>query len=164
MGVHEKIGKSDEWYTPKFIFDALDVVFDLDVASPTQKTNVPAKQFITENSLEKEWKGFVWCNPPFGGRNALVPWVEKFIKHGNGIFLAPDQTSAKWYKQLSLNTEYMMCLDGRVKFVKPDGTTGDSPANGTNLFSIGIDGWRALNNGNKNKLGTFYQNISLRTK
>lgn len=31
---HEAAGKSDEWYTPKYIFDALNTWFDLDVAAP----------------------------------------------------------------------------------------------------------------------------------
>ena len=34
MSAWERPGKSDEWHTPKYIFDAMAVTFDLDVASP----------------------------------------------------------------------------------------------------------------------------------
>ena len=40
MGVWESPGKSDEWYTPAYIFDALGAVFDLDVAAP-DRTSAP---------------------------------------------------------------------------------------------------------------------------
>lgn len=53
----------------------LGCTFDLDVASPAaRRTFVPASRFITERGLETEWHGFVWMNPPFGGRNAIAPW------------------------------------------------------------------------------------------
>lgn len=35
MSLHEQsVGATDEWYTPPYVFDAMDSVFDLDVASP----------------------------------------------------------------------------------------------------------------------------------
>lgn len=46
---HEALGKSYEWYTPKYIFDALSLVFDLDVASPEQETFVRADNKYTKN-------------------------------------------------------------------------------------------------------------------
>jgi len=158
MGIHEKIGKSDEWYTPKYIFDALNTTFDLDVASPKQKTHVPAINFITENSLETEWNGFVWCNPPFGGRNGILPWAEKFIDHRNGLMLTPDRTSCPWWQYLASNCEYVLFVKGKIKFQKPDGTTGNSPANGTTIFSLGGKGLHSLLNAEKSGLGCLYLN------
>lgn len=155
---HETIGRSDEWYTPKYIFDALQTEFDLDCASPEQKTFVPCKNRIISSSLSHEWNGFVWLNPPFGGRNGLIPWIDKFIDHGDGIILTPDRTSAHWWQHLAMNTDAVLFIDGKVKFIKPDGTTGDQPSNGTCLFSIGKKGKTALNNANKNKLGILYIN------
>ncbi len=36
MGVWEPTaGASDEWYTPEYVFDALDCMFDMDGASAT---------------------------------------------------------------------------------------------------------------------------------
>lgn len=156
MAVHESIGKSDEWYTPKYVFDALGCEFYLDVASPKQETHVPAKEFITEDSLSHVWSGFIWCNPPFGGRNGILPWAEKFVDHGNGIILTPDRTSAPWWQYLANNCEYCLFVKGKIKFIRPDGSTGDSPANGTTLFSIGAKGLHALLQAEKNGLGTLY--------
>jgi hypothetical protein len=35
VALHEQcVGATDEWYTPRFVFDAMAAQFDLDVASP----------------------------------------------------------------------------------------------------------------------------------
>jgi len=156
MGVHETKGKSDEWYTPKYVFDALGCKFDLDVASPTQETFVPASNFIFDSSLDRAWNGFVWMNPPFGGRNGIIPWLDKFVEHSNGIALTPDRTSAPWWQDIARKVDAVLFVAGKIKFIKPDGTTGDSPSTGTTLFALGDKGVQALKNAEKNKLGKLY--------
>lgn len=96
MSPWEGPGKSDEWHTPKYIFDALGVTFDLDVSAPRTigPRHVPCRDFISEESLSRDWAGMIWMNPPFGGRNGIVPWLDKFIANGSGIALVPDRTSA----------------------------------------------------------------------
>lgn len=153
MGIHESKGKSDEWYTPKYIFDALEVEFDLDVAHPDKKTFVPTKNFYTNNSLEKEWSGFIWMNPPWCDIKSKKKWIEKFIKHGNGLALMPDSTSSDWWQYLCNNSDCILFTSKRVRFIKIDGTSGDSPANGTTLFAIGEKATEALLNAQKNGLG-----------
>lgn len=142
MSKWENPGGSDEWYTPKYIFDALECRFDMDVAAPIDRThcNVPADKFITENSLNAEWNGFVWMNPPFGGRNGIAPWLDKIAAHGNGIALTPDRTSAPWWQKAAEQADAVLFIAGKVKFIKPDGSTGDSPSTGTTLFGYGIRG------------------------
>ncbi len=154
MSYWEGIGKSDEWYTPKYIFDALGEYFDLDVASPRTETNVPCSQKIFEDSLAKDWCGFVWMNPPFGGRNGLEPWLDKFFKHGNGIALTPDRTSAGWWQKAAKRSDAFLLIDGRVKFIRPDGTEGKSPSTGTTLFASGERALQALSNAECRNLGT----------
>jgi hypothetical protein len=45
---------------------------------------IPAKSFITHESLSVSWRGFAWMNAPFGGRGELEPWLKKFFEHGDG--------------------------------------------------------------------------------
>ncbi|MGP4674799.1 DNA N-6-adenine-methyltransferase [Agrobacterium pusense] len=137
MGYWDQPGAADEWFTPKHVFDALGAVFDTDVASPKGiKTFVPATRFIDERSLEKDWHGFVWMNPPFGGRNGLVPWLEKFFDHGNGIALVPDRTSAPWFRE-AWSVADLVLFTPKVRFHRPDGSIGKSPSNGTALIGVG---------------------------
>jgi hypothetical protein len=149
MSAWETPGASDEWFTPAYIFEALGCGFDMDVAAPRDisRLHVPADAFITADSLGTPWRGFVWMNPPFGGRNGLVPWLDKFFEHGNGIALTPDRTSAPWWQAAARRADAILFLDGKVKFVRPDGTLGRSPSTGTTLFASGRQGCAALRNG-----------------
>ncbi|WP_075656897.1 DNA N-6-adenine-methyltransferase [Pseudochrobactrum sp. B5] len=138
MSHWETAGVSDEWYTPKFIFDALSVSFDLDVAHPADyDTHVPATHKIYTASLERNWHGFIWMNPPFGGRNSLKPWLDKFFSHADGIALTPDRTSAPWWQEAAARADAVLFIAGKVRFIRPDGSEGKSPSNGTTLFASG---------------------------
>jgi hypothetical protein len=98
---------------------------------------IPSWGFITDRSLEREWNGFVWMNPPFGGRNGLMPWLEKFFAHGNGIALVPDRTSAPWWQQFAPRSDLALFVSRKIKFIGIDGKPGKSPAQGTTLLASG---------------------------
>lgn len=112
---------NDEQYTPKALFDAMGVEFDLDVAAP--KDGIPwlpakAHYSIEDNALEKPWWGMVWMNPPYSKPS---PWVEKFIAHGNGIALLP-MAKSKWCYDLWQHCSSITFI-GTMKFHQIDGST-----------------------------------------
>lgn len=144
MSAWQKPGQSDEWWTPGYVFDALGCSFDLDVAAPPASTHVPASCFLTADALDAEWRGFVWMNAPFGGRNGLVPWLEKFAEQGNAVALVPDRTSAPWFQSGVRRADMILFVDGKIRFLRPDGSEGKSPGDGTALFAIGPAGCKAL--------------------
>jgi hypothetical protein len=145
MSEWEGIGKSDDWFTPAYIFDALGLVFDLDVAAPFDgPRHTPCREWISDNSLERDWGGLVWMNPPFGGRNGLVPWLDKFMAHGNGIALTPDRTSAPWWQSAARRADGLLFTCGRVKFERPGGSIGGKPGSGVTLWAAGRVANRAL--------------------
>lgn len=153
MSNWESPGASDEWYTPKYVFDALGCRFDLDVASPVGgPLHVPCDTWIHENSLEVEWSGFVWMNPPFGGRNGLMPWLQKFFSHGNGIALTPDRTSAPWFHYAWQRSDAVL-FTRKIKFIRPDGSLGKSPSTGSALIAAGNRAVEALYRARDNNLG-----------
>lgn len=138
-------GASDEWCTPKFVFDALGCRFDLDVAAPIGgPLHVPAHRWLVSDSLTARWDGFVWMNPPFGGRNDKSPWLDKFFAHGNGIALTPDRTSAPWFQDAWPKADAVLFTRGKISFIRPDGSIGRQPGNGTALFAVGARGVEAL--------------------
>lgn len=136
-------GESSEWRTPAYVFDALGCMFDLDVAHPDAPTHVPCRAYISRHSLSQEWSGFVWMNPPFGGRNSLQPWLHKFFRHGNGIALTPDRTSAPWFIK-SWPRADLVLFTPKIRFERPDGSQGVAPSNGTALWAVGEAGASAL--------------------
>ena len=111
---------ADDWYTPKVIFDALKVEFDIDVCSPAGGTGiVPAKRYFTidDDALAQDWEGFVWMNPPYSNPK---PFVEKFIEHGNGIALVP-MAKSKWFHTIWTEAHALVPAPVNLKFIRPEG-------------------------------------------
>lgn len=147
MSEHEpSIGASDEWYTAREVFKALDVVFDLDPCSPGPQHWVPARKVYTivDDGLMQPWCGFVWMNPPFGGRNGQVPWLRKFFEHGDGIAMVAARTSAGWFHDWARKADCYVFPRGKSKFVKPDGAVGKSPGTGSVLLAAGARAYDVL--------------------
>lgn len=160
MALHEQcVGATSEWYTPPHVFEALGCKFDADVASPGRDVTpwIPANTFVLRGSLEREWHGYVWMNPPFGGRNGLVPWLEKFFTHGDGIALVPDRTSAPWWQQFAPKADLCLFVTPKIKFIGENGRPGTSPAQGTTLLAIGGLGCSALHRAQRNGLGSIFK-------
>lgn len=153
MSAWEASGRSDEWYTPRYIFDALGCTFDMDVAAPLGGApHVPCATYLWARGLEQNWHGFIWMNPPFGGRNALKPWLDKFFAHGNGIALTPDRTSAPWFQDAWDGADRVLFLP-KVRFLRPDGSEGKSPSTGTALWASGARACGCLHNAAEAGLG-----------
>lgn len=149
MTVWEKPGATDEWLTPLYIFEAMNVRFDCDVSFPAGRFgHVPSSQWcarlIDFDSLNQPWDGCVWMNPPFGRRNGIKPWLAKFIAHGHGVALVPDRTSAPWFQAAAKRCEAMLFVSPKVKFLRLDGSVGKSPSIGTVLLAIGKTGVSGL--------------------
>lgn len=111
---------TDDWYTPRWIFDAAGLTFDMDVAAPVdpQYQLVPARRHLTalDDGLTTSWVGTVWCNPPYSG---TTPWVERWAAHdGDGLILVPAVKS-RWVGSLLAATEALTFLT--VEFLRPGG-------------------------------------------
>lgn len=155
MALHEQsVGTTDEWYTPPHVFKALGCTFDMDVATTNPPVSwVPANRHLWTSSIHIPWEGFIWMNAPFGGRNGLVPWLEKFFAHGNGIALVPDRTSAPWWQTYAPKADLWLFVSPKLKFIGADGKPGDSPAQGTCLWAVGQPGRTALRHAANDGLG-----------
>ena len=106
---------SDDYWTPKWIFDALNIEFDLDVACPPEgPAHTPCKAYYTQetNGLVSPWFGNVFMNPPYSKATA---WVHKFIEHGNGIALLP-MAKSEWFNVLWDVVPAVMVLPKKTLF------------------------------------------------
>ena len=113
---------SDECYTPKSLFDLLDIEFDLDPAScPPELSAVPAARIYTveDDGLSQPWEGRVWLNPPYSNP---TPWVRRFIGHGHGIALLPVVSNAGWMFRLWAEADGLAHPSFNVIFNRSDGS------------------------------------------
>lgn len=99
FGVAQSQLTHDDYYTPKHVFEALGLEFDLDVCAPPNGVPwIPAKRFFTkaDDGLSQPWEGRVWMNPPY---SEATVWVKRFIAHRHGIALVGHAKSA-WHPKL----------------------------------------------------------------
>ena len=107
---------SDEWYTPRLIFETMGLQFDLDVAAPiTGSPWVGASNFysIEDDGLAQPWSGKVWMNPPYSKPS---PWIDKWLAHGNGVALLP-MAKSKWFNYLMQSEAKFVMLPSNFKFM-----------------------------------------------
>lgn len=133
----------DEWYTPKWLFDALGLAFSIDVCSPADRThtNVPAERWFTrdDDGLAQPWAGLVWCNPPY---STPGPWAERCVQHDNGLLLTHVPMNANWCMSV-WNTCGGIRLFQGMEFVRPDGTS-QRPGYWLQLAAFGEEAVEAL--------------------
>lgn len=122
VGSADVADTSDDCYTPRWIFDAASLVFDMDVAAPVDpaRRTCPAREYLSplDDGLAQPWHGVVWMNPPF---SALTPWVEKFSRHGCGMALFPaPRKEVYWFGAALRCADALTFLS--ADFTNPDGS------------------------------------------
>jgi len=134
--------KNDTLQTPAWVYEALGRI-DLDPCAGIE-TNIGAVNWALErgeNGLEREWLGFVYCNPPFSQKEK---WAARMIEHGTGILILPERGSAPWFGPLAVAAGGYWVMGKKINFVG-----GPSSNNlGSVLFPFGDEAReRLLNSG-----------------
>lgn len=99
LGLPQSQLTKDDYYTPRHVFEALGLTFDLDVCAPPGGVPwIPCARYFTkeDDGLSQPWEGRVWMNPPY---SAATSWVKRFISHGHGVALVGHAKSA-WHPEL----------------------------------------------------------------
>jgi DNA N-6-adenine-methyltransferase (Dam)/Protein of unknown function (DUF3102) len=146
--------ESVEWYTPERYVEAAREVLgeiDLDPASCAEANKVVrAKKFWTKKDkpLERDWKGRVFMNPPYGmddsGNSVAAMFCAKALAEfaaGNiseGIILVNSLHSQAW--QAPLYSQPVCFVDHRIKFVSGGGEENKNPTMSNIFVYLGADG------------------------
>lgn len=145
---HSTYSGECEWYTPKDYVDRCRNVLggiDLDPASTAaaQETVKAASYFTAQdNSLEQEWSGRVFLNPPY-----KMPLVENFVGRlcddyqakvvKSAILLTNNSTDAKWWQHAAGIASEICFTFGRICFNDRNGEANKSPTNGQTFMYFG---------------------------
>lgn len=115
--------KSNEWATPKDLFDDLNKEFEFTLDPCADHTNHKCSKYytITDDGLKQDWEGErVFCNPPYGRR--VGEWVEKCFqevycgKCPLAVMLLFAKTDTKWFHRYIYNKAEIRFLKGRIRF------------------------------------------------
>ena len=110
------------WETPQDFFNKLDDLFGftLDACASSDNAKVSNYYTVEQNALVQDWKGVVWCNPPYGREQ--VKFIQKAydesVKHGSTVVcLIPARPDTKVWQDLIFNHADQVCfIKGRLKF------------------------------------------------
>jgi hypothetical protein len=108
----------DDCYTPKWVFDAMGLQFDLDVAAPPGgPMSVPAAKWYTaaDDGLTQPWTGVVWCNPPYSG---FGPWGRRWAQPGvKGCLMGTYTPGTSWFPVVFAAAEAVAFIT--CEFIRP---------------------------------------------
>lgn len=137
VGARGALDKVDDRRTPRWLFDQLDneFRFTLDAAASHENALCSSYFTVAEDGLKRQWKGSVWCNPPFSDCGAWVrkanyeaTYVESVV-----LLLPANRTEQKWWQEtVEPNREHRIetrFLPGRLRFDTPPGTYSDPRGN-----------------------------------
>jgi len=116
--------KSNEWRTPKWLFNQLNAEFSFDLDAAADKDNALCARFYTaaDDALKQNWAKdakSIWLNPPYG--RLIGRFVTKAFEETTAdpsltvVMLIPARTDTKWWHACCAHGEMRM-LKGRLKF------------------------------------------------
>jgi phage N-6-adenine-methyltransferase len=113
--------RSDEWPTDPAYFEKLEREFgpfDLDPCATAENAKCPHYFTRADNGLEREWRGRVYMNPPYG--RAIGAWMRKAWDASQTtaefvVCLVPARTDTRWWHDWATQGEVRF-LRGRLKF------------------------------------------------
>lgn len=136
---------ADDFYTNELIISCAKRVMghiDLDPASHAAANRVVgARRFFTiaDNGLSHEWRGRVWCNPPF---SEWASWARKIVHEWNSgripemcVLCATRTLTAKYFAPIHEHSDAICILTGRIPFW--GGKATSSPDDGHAVFYFG---------------------------
>ena len=112
---------SEEWGTPKGLFDRLnkEFSFTLDICASKENAKCPKYYTKEEDALKQEWGGVIWMNPPYGRQ--IGNWVKKAketARQGKAtvVCLLPARTDTAWWHDYAMKANEIRLIRGRLKF------------------------------------------------
>ena len=112
-----------EWETPDEFFDIVNKAFKFDIDVCATAENTKCKRYFSpqDDGLTQEWRGTIWCNPPYG--RSVEKWVSRardscMVNDATVVMLLPARTDTKWIHEYVFRSAHVIFLRGRLKFGK----------------------------------------------
>lgn len=121
MSIHYSSEKQT-WETPQDFFNSLNDIFNfnLDACAEHETAKVGNYFTVEDDALIQDWRGIVWCNPPYGREQ--IKFIDKAFneskKHNSTVvMLIPARPDTKvWHDVVFKNSSQVCFVRGRLKF------------------------------------------------
>ena len=142
----DKTTGNDEWLTPLELVNSIGP-FDTDPCTPIERPWDTAKVHYNklDDGLSKIWKGFIFCNPPYG--RETYKWLEKLASYNNGIGLIFARTDTRGFQeQVFEKADALFFIKGRIKFCNVEGVAQGPAGAPSCLIAYGQEAVKRLEN------------------
>ncbi len=134
--------KSNNWQTPKPLFDYWNNIYHFDLDAAASKENTLCEKYYNEemDALKQEWHKdakTAFCNPPYSriGAKFVQKGYEESLKGCIVVFLIAARPDTKiWANYVSRASEIIFVI-GRIKFIN-SGNSELTPAPFPSAFVI----------------------------
>jgi phage N-6-adenine-methyltransferase len=118
---------TEEWITPKRLYDQLDEEFHFDLDPCTIEENpLGTRNYFTivDDGLEQKWFGNVFVNPPYNTEiNEWLYKADQELQHNslvkNIVFLLPVRSDTRWFHKYIYDDETNQFRRGvKIRFIK----------------------------------------------
>jgi site-specific DNA-methyltransferase (adenine-specific) len=115
--------KTDQWATPKSLFDELNKEFHFTLDPCADETNHKCEKYFTkeQDGLSQDWGGHVvFCNPPYGNKETGA-WTKKCYEesqkpHTTVVLLIPARTDRASFHEYIYGKAEIRFIKGRLRF------------------------------------------------
>src|ERR1051325_5983076 len=101
---------SDEWFAPPQLVKSRGTL-DLDPCAGPMHLARKNYRAPGQDGLTLPWEGRVWVNPPYSNK---APWADKFLVHGNGLFLCTAFMDSILSQRLASAADAIWLSRGRI--------------------------------------------------
>lgn len=112
---------TDQWATPKAIFEGLDAEFHFTLDPCAVASNAKCPHYFTpeQDGLKQDWAGHtVFCNPPF---SQMKLWVKKCYEESRKpgtrvVMLIPARTDTSYFHDYIYHRAEIRFIRGRLHY------------------------------------------------
>lgn len=111
---------TDDWPTPRRLFDALNAefAFDLDPCASDQNAKCARYFTVADDGLARRWQGSVFMNPPYG--RGIGDWVAKAWREARKgatvVCLIPARCDTEYWHDYVMQASEIRFIRGRIHF------------------------------------------------
>jgi len=113
--------KTDNWQTPKWLYEELDNEFNFDFDPCPLNSNF--------NGLEVQWGKRNFVNPPYSNVEGFLKKAHRELQIGNAeicVFLTFANTDTRWFHDHCYKKGEIRFIKGRLKFLDETGQVKNS--------------------------------------
>ena len=128
----------DDWQTPKWLFDKLNLQYEFDFDCCATKENNKCNEFSNDFefywSIRKDW--ICWMNPPFSKAEEMFKTFFDKVTKGICIYRCDNMETKLWQEVILPNSDWIFIQKGRISY---EGKVGKGSRFPSALIGIGVE-------------------------